>query len=267
MTAETWVDANDTYDIGWNVSADKVCSYIEYPSVSYGGSDTVRDVLDSIINDRMSALTKTQISLNTTSSTKETKNNKENNMKNVLFLAPGYAYAKSVISNQSKELDRKKIPYNASTDYKDTYIRTDKVHIEFVFTDPIKWTSDLFEKRDAIFGKKELVNKAKETFYRANAYKHGTSLSAYIREAHADDIRPEPVKPRETYIPEIKNVYFNGLVTVVMWVDGTKTTIRCQEGDAYSAESGLALCIAKKALGNMPNFNNVFKKWIPEEKE
>ena len=47
--------------------------------------------------------------------------------------------------------------------------------------------------------------------------------------------------------------------------DGTKTTVKCQEGDVFSKETGLALCIAKKSLGNMPNFNNVFKKWIPEE--
>lgn len=64
---------------------------------------------------------------------------------------------------------------------------------------------------------------------------------------------------------EIKKVYFNDPVTVVIWTDGTKTIVRCQEGDVYSKETGLALCIAKKALGNKGNFNDVFHKWIPEE--
>lgn len=64
---------------------------------------------------------------------------------------------------------------------------------------------------------------------------------------------------------EIQNVIFNYPATIVLWEDGTKTVVKCQEGDVYSKETGLALCIAKKALGNMPNFNNVFKKWIPEE--
>jgi hypothetical protein len=68
-------------------------------------------------------------------------------------------------------------------------------------------------------------------------------------------------------IPEIKNVYFNDPVTVVIWNDGTKTIVRCQPGDTYSKETGLALCIAKKYLGNKGNFNEVFKKWIPEETE
>lgn len=63
----------------------------------------------------------------------------------------------------------------------------------------------------------------------------------------------------------IDRVYFNDPVTVVLWKDGTKTIVRCQEGDTYSAETGLALCFAKKALGNKGSFNDVFKKHIPEE--
>ncbi|MBO5887504.1 MAG: hypothetical protein J6Q60_05735 [Bacteroidaceae bacterium] len=63
----------------------------------------------------------------------------------------------------------------------------------------------------------------------------------------------------------ISNVIFNNPATIVLWDDGTKTVVKCQEGDEYSEEVGLALCFAKKALGNKPNFNNVFKKWIPEE--
>lgn len=65
---------------------------------------------------------------------------------------------------------------------------------------------------------------------------------------------------------EIKNVIFNDPATVVLWEDGTKTVVKCQDGDIYNKETGLALCIAKKALGNQSNFNNVFKKWVPEEK-
>lgn len=140
---------------------------------------------------------------------------------------------------------------------------TDKVHIEIVYMDPVKWTPELFQKRDAVFGKKELIDKAKERFF-SYIIRPSVSLSKYIRDIHAEAFREEPVKPREIYIPEIKNAYFNDPVTVVIWEDGTKTMVRCQDGDEYSAETGLALCIAKKALGNMPNFNNVFKKWIPE---
>ena len=65
---------------------------------------------------------------------------------------------------------------------------------------------------------------------------------------------------------EIKNVIFSNPATVVLWEDGTKTVVKCQEDDIYDEHTGLALCIAKKALGNQSNFNNVFKKWVPEPK-
>ena len=63
----------------------------------------------------------------------------------------------------------------------------------------------------------------------------------------------------------IQRVLFNAPATIVFWKDGTKTVVKCQDGDVYSEEVGLALCFAKKALGNQSNFNNVFKKWLPEE--
>lgn len=74
-------------------------------------------------------------------------------------------------------------------------------------------------------------------------------------------------KSAPSRLPEIKNVIFNEPATIVLWKDGTKTVVKCQEGDEYSKYTGLALCIAKKALGNKGNFNETFKKWIPEEDE
>lgn len=65
----------------------------------------------------------------------------------------------------------------------------------------------------------------------------------------------------------IKKVYFNDPVTVVLWEDGTKTIVRAGEGEEYDPEKGLAMAIAKKALGNQGNYYEVFKKWLPEEKD
>lgn len=55
--------------------------------------------------------------------------------------------------------------------------------------------------------------------------------------------------------------------TVVKWKDGsiTKVKVQTDKGDRYDAETGLAMCIAKKALGNKGSFNEVFKKWLPEK--
>lgn len=82
--------------------------------------------------------------------------------------------------------------------------------------------------------------------------------------------KPEGVLRRSGRYPwgmEIDRVIFNKPATIVIWADGTKTVVKCQEGDVYSKETGLALCIAKKALGNQGNFNDIFHKWIPEEDE
>lgn len=51
-------------------------------------------------------------------------------------------------------------------------------------------------------------------------------------------------------IPEIKDVIFNNPATIVFWADGSKTIVKCQNGDTYSKETGLAMAIAKKAYGN-----------------
>ena len=73
-----------------------------------------------------------------------------------------------------------------------------------------------------------------------------------------------PFLPDKT--PAIKKVIFNDPATIVIWKDDTKTIVKCQPGDTYSEELGLAMCISKKYLGNKGNFNDEFKKWIPEEK-
>lgn len=67
------------------------------------------------------------------------------------------------------------------------------------------------------------------------------------------------------FIREIKNVYFNDPVTVVIWKDGTKTIVRCSENDFYDPEKGLAMAIVKKAYGNDNRFHKIFKKWLPDE--
>lgn len=62
----------------------------------------------------------------------------------------------------------------------------------------------------------------------------------------------------------IKYVLFHNPATIVFWNDGTKTVVKCQEGDTFSKEHGLAMAICKKVYGNNGAYNNVFKKWIPE---
>ena len=65
--------------------------------------------------------------------------------------------------------------------------------------------------------------------------------------------------------PEIKKVIFNDPATIVYWKDCTKTVVKCEK-EKYDPEKGLAMAIAKKAMGNQGNYFEVFKKWIGEDK-
>lgn len=62
-------------------------------------------------------------------------------------------------------------------------------------------------------------------------------------------------------VPEIKNVIFNDPATIVIWADGTKTVVKTQNDEIFDPEKGLAMAIAKKALGNEGNYFNEIKKW------
>ena len=69
--------------------------------------------------------------------------------------------------------------------------------------------------------------------------------------------------------PEIEKVIFSGPCTIVMWSDGDKTIVRC-ENENFDKEKGLAMAIVKKFLGtnkNKSDYFDIFKEFIPEEKE
>lgn len=59
---------------------------------------------------------------------------------------------------------------------------------------------------------------------------------------------------------EIKKVIFNNPATIVFWADGTKTVVKA-ENEEFDPEKGLAMAIAKKALGNKGNYFNKIKEW------
>lgn len=65
---------------------------------------------------------------------------------------------------------------------------------------------------------------------------------------------------------EIKKVHFNDPMTIVIWSDGTKTIVKAKN-EEFDPEKGLAMAIAKKAMGNKYNYIKEFEKWIPKPVE
>ena len=98
--------------------------------------------------------------------------------------------------------------------------------------------------------------------------KYNLEVENYIR-AYELDLSLYPYfklnTTNTTKLPEIKDVIFNEPATIILWADGTKTVVKCQEGEGYDPEKGLAMAISKKALGNKGNYCEVFKKWLPEK--
>lgn len=68
-------------------------------------------------------------------------------------------------------------------------------------------------------------------------------------------LAPQECKVRPTFV--IDKVLFNPPATIVFWQDGTKTVVKCKEGEEFSEWAGIALCLAKKMYG--PNFHKIFK--------
>ena len=62
----------------------------------------------------------------------------------------------------------------------------------------------------------------------------------------------------------VQAVYFNyekGATTVV-WFDGMRTTISCQNGEDFDEEKAIALCFMKRIFDNKGCFNNYMRKYI-----
>lgn len=56
---------------------------------------------------------------------------------------------------------------------------------------------------------------------------------------------------------------FNGPATILFWPDGTKTVVKCQDGDPYDKEKGVAMAMLKKYLGG-GRYNDVLRRMIKE---
>lgn len=90
----------------------------------------------------------------------------------------------------------------------------------------------------------------------------------YVNKPFYFEVTPKDLKIYEKPpVPgfEIEKVIFNGPATIIKWKDGTKTVVKCQAGDVFDYEKGLAMCFTKKALGNKCDFNNVLRKHIPAD--
>ena len=60
----------------------------------------------------------------------------------------------------------------------------------------------------------------------------------------------------------IEKVIFNEPATIVLWSDGSKTVVKCKEGEEFDPDVGLAMCVCKRLFGNA--FHYIFRKYTEQ---
>lgn len=63
----------------------------------------------------------------------------------------------------------------------------------------------------------------------------------------------------------VDKVIFNPPATIICWGDGTKSVVKCQNGEPYDPEKGFVMAYLKKLLGNDNTFNKEITKWVKYE--
>ena len=61
---------------------------------------------------------------------------------------------------------------------------------------------------------------------------------------------------------EIKDIIINDPATIILWKDGTKTVVKCQNDDTFDPGTGIAMAILKKLYGNSGFYKDIFEPAI-----
>ena len=74
-----------------------------------------------------------------------------------------------------------------------------------------------------------------------------------------EELAREKRKAVNRFIAKIDKVYFGKGTTVIKWKDGTSTKVKCQDGEEFDKEKGVAMCIIKHMFGDIGYYNEIFK--------
>lgn len=60
-------------------------------------------------------------------------------------------------------------------------------------------------------------------------------------------------------------VIFDGPATITFWPDGTKTVVKCADGDHYDKRIAILWCFMKKMFGNNTQVNKMLDNLIEDD--
>ena len=117
---------------------------------------------------------------------------------------------------------------------------------------------------------RELIEEAQKTYglFKAPAT---TAVEAQRRadiikdHLNAFEVSKQEVKKVHLVPFKITRVIFSPPATIVFWGDGTKTIVKCMDGDTFNPEVGVAMATIKKHLGkDYGKYRNCVRKLIKE---
>lgn len=117
--------------------------------------------------------------------------------------------------------------------------------------DPLKYNLFILRRNDELTATGFLVEMEDETMKK--------QITPY-------NLMCKPKTPKQMTMNMIRNVIFNDPATIVIWADGTKTVVKADR-ERFDPEKGLAMAISKKLFGNKGYYYDIFKRWLPKEKE
>lgn len=87
------------------------------------------------------------------------------------------------------------------------------------------------------------------------------NFNGIIREITTAEIITAPPRPKmeaKFFINKEKGT------TVALWKGGTKTIVKCQTGDSFDAEKGIAMCFMKRYFNNRGWYNEWMREVLKE---
>lgn len=108
----------------------------------------------------------------------------------------------------------------------------------------------------------QLTNRVRKIFIEEENEMNYNNIPARVTNNHMKIYAPIPI----IKIPEIAKVMFNNPATIVFWADGTKTVVKCMEGQEFNEYYGVACAIMKRFFGNNSKASAFVEKF-KEEKE
>ena len=77
-----------------------------------------------------------------------------------------------------------------------------------------------------------------------------TDCSSEVKNWNIEEIKQMIKEEEEMKFITLDHVIFDGPATIVFWSDGTKTIVKCTDGDAYAYDVGIAMATLKKIFGD-----------------